>query len=277
MSLLYDLLEDRTLYVSAHKTNSVLSLQAGQWSAVRMPSPRGIATYEGVTGIVCTEGVRFFNVDGVISSLVYYGDQKIEGHGAEFVYGNFTLVATAQNCLLELNKQTDTFSSVWQVPGAYISGISGSYVSALAVSPEWKYSAQSREGVILDDVGSAVIKNLFLPHSPVFTGDCLWFLNSGDGKLFRWDIYKGNLDIVATFEGFARGLKFLTPDYLAVGISQGRITAFSNLETNALAKPGIYVVNTNTGIFEDFEYLDVPEIFEIEIGQNPLSMNGSYS
>ena len=63
-----------------------------------------------------------------------------------------------------------------------------------------------------------------MPHSPRIYDGKLWVLESGLGRLSIVDVVTGEVQPVAEFPGFTRGLDFAAP-FAFVGLSQVRETA----------------------------------------------------
>ncbi len=276
-NLLEELLGGRALYVSAHRNNKLLSLRDGNWSEVRFSTPRGISLLDGITGVVCGDAVRFFHESGALSSAIYY-PERFDCHGGVYIDGEFVFASAAKSLLISTNRALGTFIPYWQVPGtetahAQVNDVSLQYATVLAVSEgEWRKDAKEQRGMIFNHrTGEAVIENLFLPHTPVETEVGLWFLNSGFGELCCWN-GQDSYEVIYKFNGFCRGMCFLDDKHVVVGISQGRITAFSNLDIDPLVQPGLAIVDVESGKELYFEALDIQEIFDVQLGLNSLRM-----
>lgn len=283
--MLSDYLNGKTIHVSAHIDNLLLSYLNGVWTPVYMPSPRGISK-GSLLGIACGDGVRAYRSDGTLGALYPFNSNVYDAHGAVYLRTNFVFASSANSCLEEITVNGQV--NIWQTPGVSVStdhrshingvciknGVLG-YVTALALSNTanngWKTGAQNSHGVLIDaQTKTSVLSTLFMPHSPVWNVDRVWFLNSGHGQLCYWKPGDAAQTVVATLTGFSRGLCFLDATHVAIGISQGRITAFPNLTINTNAQPGIAIVDITTGKQVFFEPMDIEEIFDISYGFTPL-------
>lgn len=284
-STLYDLLKDRTLLVSAHRDGQVLSLRDGKWTATTMQSPRGMSVGQYVA-IACGDSIRYYREDGTLGSVIYFDGKPLDPHAITYAGADLIITSPARSALVEAT--TAGVDEIWRVPGvdestdgrSHVNGVCVkdgvvNYATALAVSntPEqgWRVGASQRGGVVIDTLtNEIVLDSLMMPHSPVWHADALWFLNSGDGKLCKWIPRDKEYTVITTLTGFSRGLCFLDDSHVAVGVSQGRMTAFPELTIDPLAQPGIAVIDITTGRQAAFESLDVQEVFEIALALAPL-------
>ena len=69
--------------------------------------------------------------------------------------------------------------------------------------------------------GEILLRGLSMPHSPRWHQGALWFLNSGQGQLCRFDPKTGEFQVVCTLPGFGRGLCFVD-NYALMGLCQIR-------------------------------------------------------
>jgi uncharacterized protein (TIGR03032 family) len=177
---------------------------------------------------------------------------------------------------------------IWRVPGvtadtsdarSWLNGIvtvdgSPKYVTVLGISDiaqGWRDEAKAQRGALIDtQTNEIVLHNLFFPHSPTLIGDTVYFANSGHGQLCKWKPTDSSFTVVTTLSGWTRGIAQLG-DYLLIGISQGRMTAFPEITTDALAQPGIALIELTTGTQVEFMPMDVQEIFDIKVADARLS------
>ncbi len=96
---------------------------------------------------------------------------------------------------------------------------------AAADTPEGWRDVKKDGGIIMDvATGEVVASGLAMPHSPRIYDGKLWVLESGLGRLSIVDVVTGEVQPVAEFPGFTRGLDFAAP-FAFVGLSQVRETA----------------------------------------------------
>jgi uncharacterized protein (TIGR03032 family) len=142
-----------------------------------------------------------------------------------------------------------------------------------------------RDGGCLIDVtsGDVLVRGLSMPHSPRLAGGQLWLLNSGHGRLERYEATAGRTVPVATLPGYTRGLD-LFGGLAFVGLSRIRETAvFGGLsldERRDSLKSGVAVVDCAGGdmIASLFFTSGVDEIFDVRVlpgYRNPV-ISGPY-
>jgi uncharacterized protein (TIGR03032 family) len=128
-------------------------------------------------------------------------------------------------------------------------------------------------GLLMDvETNDILLRQLSMPHSPRWSDNRLWLLESGNGSLAVVDLAAGRLETVTQLPGFTRGLDFYGP-LAFIGLSQVRETAvFSGIPlTERLEERicGVWVVNVQTGetvAFLRFEGA-VQEIFAVQVLQ----------
>ena len=275
MSPLDDLLGSRSLIISSHSNDAVLTRTLGEWSTISLRSPRGIAV-GSTTAIVGSDGAHLF-VGGMETALLAVND--IASHECAWAADSLLVCSPHRSAIVAPNVSGE--SIVWTVPGvdessdarSWVNGLSVvdgalAYVTALGVSNTaagWRAEAAASRGALIDArADEIVLHDLFLPHSPSAQADgSVLFLNSGHGQLCRWSGGSG-FDVVATLNGWARGLA-VADGHAFVGVSQGRTTAFPNLTVDPLAQPGIAVIDLASGALVDFAQLDVREVFAVVV------------
>jgi uncharacterized protein (TIGR03032 family) len=126
-------------------------------------------------------------------------------------------------------------------------------------------------GILMDvETGEVVLSGLSMPHSPRWSDDRLWLLESGKGTLSVADLDAGTVETVAELPGFTRGLLF-AGGLAFVGLSQVRETAtFGGLPLMERLDErlcGVWAVNPQTGQivgFLRFQEL-VQEVFDVAL------------
>ena len=163
----------------------------------------------------------------------FTGDLNV--HDLAFGDEGLWLVNTRFSCLAALSEDF-SFVPRWQPPfisqlapedRCHLNGLAmvngqPKYVTALGVSDQvggWR--PQKADGGILMEVtsGEILLRGLSMPHSPHWHQGALWFLNSGQGQLCRFDPEKGESQVICTLPGFGRGL-CLIGNYALIGLCQ---------------------------------------------------------
>lgn len=282
MTSLTDLLPaGAVLHVSAQADNKVLSLAGGAWSEFGLPGPRGIAVGPDGTAVATDAGIVHFTPDGRKACTTHL--TGLQAH--ELVCGGdggLYVAAAAHSSIYRVDLRGN-LEHVVTPDGtdigtddarAYLNGIATrdgaiAYVTALGLSNTangWRdEAAQSRGAVIDADTGRVVLGGLLMPHTPRLHNGQLFVLNSGHGQVIRWTPGDATAAVVSTLHGFCRGL-LVIGDHAIIGVSQGRLTAVPNLTVDALAQPGLAVVDLNSGAQTDFVALDVTEVFDVVLG-----------
>jgi len=200
--------------------------------------------------------------------------------------GEIWLVATKLSCLATLDG-VHSLVPRWSPP--FISRIAGGdrchlngmamveglprYVTMLGRSDEpggWR-EGKATGGLILDVVsGEAIAEGLSMPHSPRWSGDRLYFLESGHGLLCSIDPVTGARETLADLPGFTRGLTIVGRTAF-IGLSQIRETAtFGGLpiaESKRRLESGVWAVDLDRGEVSGFLRFEgrVQEIFDVAL------------
>lgn len=78
------------------------------------------------------------------------------------------------------------------------------------------------DGTLMDvEQNEILLRGLSMPHSPRYYRDRVYYCNSGEGQLCRFDPVTGQNEILAEVPGFTRGMAFYGP-LLFVGLSKVR-------------------------------------------------------
>ncbi len=147
------------------------------------------------------------------------------------------------------------------------------YVTALGTTDTpggWRGN-KARGGILMDiESNEILLRGLSMPHSPRWYQDQLYFLESGEGSLARYDFKARTWITVAQLPGFTRGLDFWGP-LAFIGLSQVRETAvFSGIplvERLEERTCGVWVVDLRTGQTVGFLRFEegVQEIFAVQV------------
>jgi len=284
--LLRDLIGPRALIISSHSDNKILSLQDGAWTNTYLNDPRGLASNDQFVAIATKNDIVIYNkMTGVQTGRLNVSSQS--SHEIEF--GNndeVILCASPFSSLVSYSLSSN--SVIWNVPGvdldttdsrSWLNGVCAingipQYVTVLGISNienGWRDEALASRGALINvQTNEIVLHNLLFPHTPTIDGDSVWFLNSGLNQVCKWTPGDDDFTVIATLHGWTRGIAIID-DYILVGVSQGRMSAFPNVISDPLAEPGIAILNKSTGEQLEFESLDVQEIFDLIISDKVLS------
>lgn len=221
------------------------------------------------------------------------------GHDLAWAGGRLWMVNTLFNCLATLEPES-SFVPQWR-PGfiseiaagdrCHLNGLAADesgprYVTALGetdVENGWRPG--KRDGGCLVDVvsGEVLVRGLSMPHSPRLSQGGLWLLNSGFGRLERFDFQARKTVPVAELPGYTRGLD-LFGGLAFVGLSRVRETAvFGGLpldDRRESLRCGVAIVDCRSGAVRGtlFFKSGVEEIFDVGVlpGYRNPSVSGPY-
>lgn len=190
------------------------------------------------------------------------GDIRI--HEIAWGAGELWAVNTRFSCLCTFDG-THSFVPRWKPPfitalaaedrchlsGLAMNGDTPAFVTMHAATDTAEgWRPVKRDGGIIMEIatGKVIASGLAMPHSPRIYDGKLWVLESGVGRLSIVDIETGELQPVAEFPGFTRGLDFAGP-FAFIGLSQVRETAvFSGIPIADAAERncGVWVLDLRT-------------------------------
>lgn len=290
--LLKNLVGMNTLSVSSMSNHKIMNLKGGLWSDNTIPAPRGITQNNNL--VAYTSENRIFVNDKITkNNIITYETENNLLHQILFNKDSGVIACDTKNSKI-IKCDASGVNDYWIYPGsenntlgmyAVINGICKyndvvKYATIIGVSStinadNWRDSARNKQGILIDlETNLFVLNNLFMPHSPIVINDYIYILNSGAGELVRIKVgTTGTYEVVGSYNKWLRGICQLNDQYLAIGVSQGRDTAFSNLDIDVLTQPGIMVVDINTGEMVEFEALDIREVFDIVVTPNGV-VNG---
>jgi uncharacterized protein (TIGR03032 family) len=208
----------------------------------------------------------------------------IHAHEAAWVGGELWVVNTLFSCLAALHPAY-SFAPRWRPPfvtalrpedrchlnGLAVAGGRPRYVTALSETDSlqgWR-EVKATSGCLVEvPSGRVVARGLALPHSPRVSGDRVYFLHSGHGRLDEIDPATGEIRAVADLPGVVRGLA-LSGGFAFVGLSKARPT----LEGVPIADQrdrlqcGVWVVDLATGaVAGHLAFLTgVEEVFDVQV------------
>ncbi len=200
--------------------------------------------------------------------------------------GSLWVVNTLFSCLATLHESYN-FVPRWKPPfiselapqdRCHLNGLAmqngkPKFVTALGssdVSRGWRENKTSG-GIVMDvETNEVVARGFCMPHSPRLHDGKLYVLDSGHGRLVTVDQNSGELETVASYPGYGRGLAF-HGQFAFVGMSRARETSvFGGVpicEDRDAMRCGVVVVDLISGqsvAFLEFES-GVEELFEIQV------------
>jgi uncharacterized protein (TIGR03032 family) len=200
--------------------------------------------------------------------------------------GELWLVNTLFSCLCTLHEDYN-FVPRWQpsfisllaaqdrchLNGLAIDRGRPKYVTALGTSdaPRGWRETKADGGVVIDvDSGEIVARGFCMPHSPRLHQGSLFLLDSGRGRLVRVEPSSGEVETIAEYPGYGRGLCFHGP-FAFIGMSKARETSvFGGVpicQDRAAMRCGVVVVEWTSGrsvAFLEFQS-GVEELFEVQL------------
>ena len=245
---------------------------------------------------VTDPGVGFKDFDALYLPRLNHFTGDIDAHEIGIrTDGSPLIVATRLNCVVALD---DRFTCDPVFRPAFISELRSedrchlnglamrngklAYVSSVGVGDvfdSWR-DLRHTSGVILDaENGDIILDGLSMPHSPRLhdagDGDRLYFLNSGYGKLCRFDPARGSssLEEVCFLPGFLRGLAFhgnfaVVTASLPDNHSTEKLQFLEELHRrNARPQCGVFIIDLLSGsIVHSVKFTgQVTELFDVAI------------
>lgn len=224
---------------------------------------------------------------------------SIMSHDLAWCGGGLWLVNTLFSCLCTLEPNS-SFLPRWRPPfvsettvgdRCHLNGLAADdagprFVTALGeTDTENGWRERKRDGGCLIDTisGEVLVRGLSMPHSPRIAHGTLWLLNSGHGRLDRYDAASRTTVPMATLPGYTRGLD-LHGGLAFVGLSRIRETAvFGGLPLDARRdslRCGVAVVDCGSGTIVATLFFEsgVDEIFDVRVlpgYRNPV-ISGPY-
>jgi uncharacterized protein (TIGR03032 family) len=233
--------------------------------------------------------VHYPNKPGAYDSLyvpriTFYTGQA-DLHDISFGKTGIWAVNTSFSCICEVNGHFN-FIPAWKPPfisqlvsedRCHLNGLvmqdgHPKYATMLGdtdVAQGWRNNILNG-GMLMDiRTNEIILRNLPMPHSPVFYGGHLYLLLSATGELVRINLEKRDYEVIRRLDGFCRGMDIFG-DYMFIGMSKLRKSSstFSKLPfaEHAVAC-GIKVVHLPTGaLFGEITYqTSVDEIYGVRI------------
>ncbi|CAN5334641.1 TIGR03032 family protein [soil metagenome] len=167
---------------------------------------------------------RSVKYDALYLPRLSYDTNDLNVHDIAFTSDGLCFCATRFGCLAKPSDHFH-FEPFWQPPfiselvpedRCHLNGLAvvdgqPRYVTCLGATDTaggWR-AGKATGGVIVDVHSNEIIaRGLSMPHSPRWHDGALWFLNSGEGELVRFDPHSGQSETVATLPAYLRGLAF---------------------------------------------------------------------
>ena len=205
-------------------------------------------------------------------------------HEIAFDEGNLWAVNTSFSCITKMSDKAH-FIPVWKpdfitelepedrchLNGLIMEDGTPRYVTFFDKSNEkngWRKTAINT-GVLYDCQNQKVLlDNLSMPHSPTKLGEDIFFLQSANGEVMRYNTKTKESTCIIQLNSFLRGLDILG-DFLFIGASKMRKSSktFRDLPITDNSFAGIEIVNYKTGKrVAGLSYTDnIFEIFEVKV------------
>jgi len=214
----------------------------------------------------------------------------IDVHEMAYDQGNTLWIVNTRFCCLCTLDIDHSFTPRWRPPfvtayapedRCHLNGLAmvdgrPKYVTALGTTDTpggWRGN-KARGGVLMDvESNDILLRGLSMPHSPRWYQDKLYFLESGEGSLARYDFKLRTWITLVHLPGFTRGIDFWGP-LAFIGLSQVRESAvFSGIplvERLAERTCGVWVVDLRTSQVVGFLRFEegVQEIFAVQVLPN---------
>jgi uncharacterized protein (TIGR03032 family) len=291
-----------SVLISTYQTGHLVVVAARQGRLVLMfhqfERAMGIAVKPGAIAICTRKEIWFVRAAPDIAAKIeprgqydacflartthFTGD--IQAHESAWVGSEFWVVNTLFSCLAALHPSY-SFAPRWRPPfvsalrpedRCHLNGLAlvdgkPRYVTALAEtdSPQGWRAVKATGGCLIEvPSGRIVAGGLSLPHSPRVSGDQIFFLNSGHGRLDVAHPLTGQVNPVAELPGVARGLA-LHGGFALVGLSKARTTleGVPIVARRDQLRCGLLVVDLRTGtVAAHLEFrTGVEEIFDVQV------------
>lgn len=217
----------------------------------------------------------------------------VDIHDVEWTKDGLIGVNTSFSCLVKLDDNF-SFTPIWQPhfidrivseDRCHLNGLAMKdgapfVVSALGSSntPQgWRENISSSGILMSVDKNEILVDGLGMPHSPMTEGSNIYFLQSANGKLSKYNFASNTLEIVFEHDKFVRGLDIIG-DYAFVAHSKIRknSSTFSQLKIAETSKTcGIEVIHLPTKAkVAALKYKSsVDEIYDLKILQNLVRPN----
>ena len=289
---------------STYQAGRVMVISTDENKLIQIPfpfrKPMGIAIQESKLAIATIDSIEFLSNKEEIASTVNnninnfdtfylhrasYNTNSLDIHDIHFGNGQLWGANTKFSCLCVFDINYN-FVPKWKpnfisdlVPEdrCHLNGFAmqdgmPKYATALSSTnfkEGWREDIM-KTGVIIEIPSSEIlIDGLAMPHSPLIINDDLYFLESGNGRLMKFNKKTNNLEVIEEFNVFTRGMSHMN-GYLFIGKSKIRQSSktFNLLGVKDNSKnAGIIIYNLIKKKIEgQLDYLDtVEEIFDIQI------------
>lgn len=210
---------------------------------------------------------------------------SVDTHDISYGKGGLWAVITQFSCIAQLDPRF-SFLPKWKphfiseiTPGdkCHLNGMTmkegvPKYVTALGVSDKpggWREN-KLNGGILMDvETNEILLEGLSMPHSPRLVGEDIFYLQSADGELWKYNIPTKSNERICEVPGFARGMSFYQ-NFLFIGLSKIREDSkdFGKMpiaSKNPIA--GVAIVNLRTNRVEGIlQYQNaVKELYDVHI------------
>jgi uncharacterized protein (TIGR03032 family) len=224
--------------------------------------------------------------------VTFYTGQ-VDMHDIAFGHDGIYAVNTSFSCICKVDGNYN-FKPIWQphfidslvsedrchLNGMVMINGKPKYVTALGSGNSMQsWRADIVAGGVLMDIeqNEILLQGLSMPHSPKWYNNELYFLQSANGTLSRFDFSKQQAIPLKKFDGFCRGLS-IHQDYAFIGFSKLRknSSTFAKLSFSDQANfAGIKIIHLPTlaEVGEIRYQTSVDEIYEVMVLPNTLRPN----
>ena len=294
-----------SLVLSTYQTGKVVMFSPKDESQmIQLPRnfrrPLGVASHDKHLAIACLNEVilthrsqnaakAYPNKPNVYDAIYlprsshYTG--AVDTHDICYGRGGLWAIITQFSCIAQLDPRF-SFLPKWKPPfiseiapgdRCHLNGMTmkdgiPKYVTALGKSDRpggWRDN-KLNGGILMDvETNEILLEGLSMPHSPRLVGDDIYYLQSADGELWKYNVPKKSNERICEVPGFARGMSFYQ-NYLFIGLSKIREDSkdFGKMpiaSKNPIA--GVAIVNLVTKRMEGLlEYKNmVKELYDVHV------------
>lgn len=292
-----------SLVFSSYQMGKIIILSACDEKLIQLHKEvvgvKGIAIKDEQMALALGLGIQLFHNDSQLATsyptkpniydalylpTTLYRTDYLDTHDIAFTKQGPVGVNTAFNCLCTFDSHS-SFKPFWRPEfidtltygdRCHLNGLAvdangaARYVTAFSQSNAkegWR-SEKGTQGILVDiKTHDIILDHLPMPHSPRIHENTLYMLLSGTGEVIRVDVTCKRYDVIASLNGFVRGLG-IYGDYLFVGVSKFRDShMFTDTQnTQEQVMPGIYVFHKNGQQVGEIVYdTELTEIYDVQV------------
>lgn len=300
-----------TILISTYQLGKVIAVGSSNGEIVdQLPvsfkKPMGIALQEDKLAIACLDEIRFFssrekvqevinsetkNYDLAFTQRATYNTGILDVHDIEFGKGVLWGVNTLLSCIgvYDINY---SLRPKWKPPfidvlvpedRCHLNGMTledgiPKFATALSKTNSkegWRVDKMNTGVLLKVPEGDVLVDGLAMPHSPCLYNDQLYYLESGKGRLRKYDPATESDEVVFEFGCFIRGLSFIG-NVAVIGKSKIRETSKDFNDLNVVEGSrfaGIILFDISRGeLIGGLNYTSsVEEIYDVKIIENCIS------